>query len=51
MVELLQKAKRVLDRILAEDSELLDLWQDSDSAEKWESSIQQLRAAVSKDVQ
>ena len=45
-VELLQKAQRVIARILAEDSELLDLWQEGDEPQLWTASMDHLKAAV-----
>jgi len=44
---LLQKARKVIARILEKDSELLKLWQDSDELQKWRASMEQLLAAVS----
>lgn len=43
---LLKKAQRVIGRILSKDSELLELWQDSDEFEKWKASLAQLLKAV-----
>jgi hypothetical protein len=43
---LLDKARRVLDRVLAEDSELAELWDDSESAADWRASVAALRLAV-----
>jgi hypothetical protein len=45
--ELLRKAGRAIDRILSGNSELLDLWQESDEAPAWQQSLAALRAAVS----
>lgn len=45
-VALLEKAVVALDRILAEDSELLELWQDSGEMEAWRMNLGQLRSAV-----
>jgi hypothetical protein len=42
---LLEKAQRALDRILGDDSELKELWNEGDAAE-WEASIRALSAAV-----
>lgn len=42
---LLDKAQRALERILGEDSELKELWNEDDAAE-WEASIKSLNAAV-----
>jgi hypothetical protein len=44
---LLKKAQQVIDRILADESELLELWQESESSEAWRASLMQLRAAIS----
>jgi len=44
---LLQKANAAIDRILSENSELVELWEESDEAEAWRASIAQLKAAVS----
>ena len=44
---LLQKAQQVIARILEKDSELLELWQDSDESKKWRALMAQLLAAVS----
>ena len=43
---LLDKARRDLDRVLAEDSELAELWDDSESAADWRASVAALRLAV-----
>lgn len=43
---LLDKARRVLDRVVAEDSELAELWDDSESAADWRASVAALRLAV-----
>jgi hypothetical protein len=43
---LLDKARRVLDRVVAEDSELAELWDDSESATDWRASMAALRLAV-----
>lgn len=40
---LAQRALAVLDRIGGEDSELKDLWEESDSAEAWQASLADLR--------
>ena len=44
--ELLSKAKAALARILGDNSELKELWQDSDDFESWESSLRALQSAV-----
>ncbi|MBW8847804.1 MAG: DUF4259 domain-containing protein [Burkholderiales bacterium] len=46
---LLDKARRVVDRVLAEDSELAELWDDSESAADWRTSMAALRQAVTLD--
>ncbi len=43
---LLDKARRVAARVLAEDSELAELWDDSDSGADWRASVAALQAAV-----
>ena len=43
---LLDKARRVADRVVAEDSELAELWDDSESATDWRASMAALRQAV-----
>jgi hypothetical protein len=43
---LLEKAQKVIARILAEDSELLELWQESEEFQAWRTSIEQLHTAV-----
>ena len=43
---LLQKAHAVIDRILGEDSELLELWDDSDSLDEWKRAVEDLRSRV-----
>jgi hypothetical protein len=43
---LLEKARRVIDRVVAEDSELAELWDDSESAADWRASLAALRQAV-----
>jgi hypothetical protein len=43
---LIQKAYRVIDRILADNSELKELWQDSAEYEDWLASVQELRDRV-----
>ena len=43
---LLDKARRVVDRVLADDSELAELWDDSESAADWRASMAALRQAV-----
>lgn len=40
------KAKLVLQRILSEDSELSELWEESDGGAEWKHSMEQLRAAL-----
>ncbi len=43
---LLKKAHAAIDRILGEDSELLELWGDSDSLNEWKRTIEDLRSRV-----
>jgi hypothetical protein len=40
------KAHQALDRIVAEQSELCELWKDSEHFEEWRSSVQELRGRV-----
>ena len=44
--DVLSLAKRVLERIVADDSELKELWLESDEYELWLGSIQQLKDAL-----
>jgi hypothetical protein len=44
--ELIDKALQVIDRVLAENSELRELWEDSDDFEAWKASMQALRERV-----
>lgn len=44
--DLLSLAKRVLERIVADDSELKELWLESDEYELWLGNIQQLNYAL-----
>lgn len=43
----LAKAQSALDRILADDSELRELWEESEEADAWLSSVQDLRSRLS----
>jgi hypothetical protein len=45
-VELLDKAQAAIVRILAEDSELKELWEESDEFDSWLASVDDLRARV-----
>ena len=45
-VELLDKAQAAIVRILAEDSELKELWEESDEYDSWSASIDDLRTRV-----
>lgn len=40
------KARQAIQRILGEDSELRELWDESASAAEWKASLEQLRAAL-----
>jgi len=40
---ILEKARRAIDRILGEDSELNDLWTEGEEAEVWRASVLQLQ--------
>jgi hypothetical protein len=44
---LVEKARQVIDRILASDSELMALWEDSDEFDAWKSSIEDLKVRIS----
>jgi hypothetical protein len=44
--DVLSLAKRVLERIVADDSELKELWLESDEYELWLGNIQQLNDAL-----
>lgn len=44
--ELAQKALQVLDRIVAEDSEMKELWEDSDEYDAWVAAIEELRERI-----
>jgi len=44
--DLLSKAQAALTRIVGPDSELRELWEDSDDFESWQSSVRALRSAV-----
>lgn len=44
--DLLSKAQAALTRIMGPDSELRELWEESDDFESWESSIKALQSAV-----
>jgi hypothetical protein len=43
---LVDKAHQAIDRILADQSELLELWQESDEFEAWKASVLNLRSRV-----
>jgi hypothetical protein len=45
--ELLAKATQVIERIASADSELLELWEESEEAGAWKASLRQLAAATS----
>ena len=44
--ELASKARRALDRILSEPSELLELWEESDDAGEWRASVGELKGRI-----
>ncbi|MBD1917532.1 MULTISPECIES: DUF4259 domain-containing protein [Cyanophyceae] len=44
--ELLARARAAIDRILSEDSEMLELWQDSGDYEAWLGSVENLRSRL-----
>lgn len=43
---LLERAAAAIDRILGSDSELRELWEESDEADAWRAALQDLRARV-----
>ena len=43
---LVEKAHQAIDRILADQSELLELWQESDEFEAWKASVLNLRSRI-----
>ena len=45
-VELVDKAQAAIARILGENSELLELWQESDEYDTWQASVEDLRVRV-----
>jgi hypothetical protein len=45
-VELLDKAQAAIARILAENSELKELWEDSDEYDAWQESVDNLRTRL-----
>lgn len=45
--QLLHKAQRVIERVVADDSELFELWQDCEDTQQWLSSMTRLLAVVS----
>ncbi len=47
-VALIAKAKKVIDRILSADSELLELWQESDDFEEWKTYLENLKVRIAK---
>ena len=44
--ELAAKARRALDRILAEPSELVELWEDGDDGGQWRASVNELKSRI-----
>ena len=44
--DLLDKARRVLIRVLADDSELHELWRDNEDYEQWLDAMEDLRARI-----
>lgn len=44
--ELLARARVAIDRILGENSEMVELWQDSDDYEAWLGSVENLRSRI-----
>lgn len=47
--ELLDKARRAVARILGADSELRELWEDSDDADAWRQAVEDLQARLRAD--
>jgi len=45
-IELAQKAHKAIERILAQQSELAELWQESDENDAWHASVQELKSRV-----
>jgi hypothetical protein len=45
-MELVQKAHRAIERILAEQSELVELWKESNDYEAWYASVQELQSRI-----
>lgn len=45
--DLVEKGVRAIDRILAPESELLELWEESDEFDQWKASVTDLRRRVS----
>jgi len=43
---LLDKARRAVDRVLGDDSELRELWEDSDDADDWRKTVEDLQARL-----
>lgn len=43
---LIDKARRALDRILTEPSELLELWEESEESEAWQDAVSELKTRV-----
>ena len=43
---LVDKARRAVERILGDDSEIVELWQDSDSFESWKADVESIRARL-----
>jgi hypothetical protein len=44
--ELASKARRALDRILVEPSELLELWEEGDDSGEWRASVNELKGRI-----
>lgn len=44
--ELARKAHTAIDRILGADSELAELWEESDSLDEWKGSVLELRSRI-----
>ena len=44
---MIDKARRALDRILTEPSELRELWEEAEPSRKWQAAVEKLKARVS----
>ena len=44
--QLIARAKSAIDRVLSEDSELAQLWAESDSGDEWRATVEELRGRL-----